>query len=812
MESKRLQYQTLRKPDELLHYTAVSAQDLIEVKKVSMDGLFQINDKLWSKAYEIGDVNYRIATYEEQLMFFADYSQSLNSFDFPFKMTIFNQYRDMNELNEKILYPLKGDGFDESRSAYNDMIKNGIIGGKQGIEQKKYLTVSFKKENYEEAKVFSQSMETAVKKEFEGLGSSLHTLSGNERIQSIYNFFRMGKESQFYVDIEQCILDGRDWKNDVVCSFIDFNESGRYFRMDDRYCQALYIDPKSYPTDIDDELLYELSNLPIPGFITVDFIPIRKDFVKDILENKQMGIEMEIDRQQKVRNKNHNFLSDISYEIRKRKESLEGMRDDIKINDQKIFWTSITLLFVAHSVKGLESNLNLVRQICEKRSLKVHPFLGRQREGMSTALPLGGRYVSEMRGLFSRDVASFIPFNVQEYQDIRGNVFYYGKNRKSQNPILGNRKNLTNPSGFVFGVPGSGKSFTGSKMEIGSVFLTTQDDIIIIDPTMEYEDVVKTFEGAFISIDCNTTQHINPLHVQLDVFDDLGQLDTVIREKYVLMRGICAQCMENEFTAKHSSVIDRAIRRLFRGIATLPPKQRRVPTMTDFYDELNHEPDENKREFVDDVSISLDVFIDGSLNIFNYQTNVDVDNRVISYGIRDMDKELSKVAMLVILESIKKRVMDNFRRGKATWLYIDEFHMMLDSVYTTDFVVKFWKLVRKLGGICTGITQNMSLLMKDEELTSLISNSEFNIFLRQSTNDAAAIVNFFDNISSSQIKELAKASSGTGLIRFGNRIIALDNQMENTNPLYNIFNTNLHEKALLLARADKKKRKRIIIS
>lgn len=431
---------------------------------------------------------------------------------------------------------------------------------------------------------------------------------------------------------------------------------------------------------------------------------------------------------------------------------------------------------------------------------------------MSTALPLGGRYVSEMRGLFSRDVASFIPFNVQEYQDIRGSVFYYGKNRKSQNPILGNRKNLTNPSGFVFGVPGSGKSFTGSKMEIGSVFLTTQDDIIIIDPTMEYEDVVETFKGAFISIDCNTAKHINPLHVQLDVFDDLGQLDTVIREKYVLMRGICAQCMENEFTAKHSSVIDRAIRRLFRGIATLPPEQRQIPIMTDFYDELNEEPDENKREFVDDISISLDVFIDGSLNIFNHQTNVDVDNRVISYGIRDMDKELSKVAMLVILESIKKRVMDNFRTGKATWLYIDEFHMMLDSVYTTDFVVKFWKLVRKLGCICTGITQNMSLLMKDEELTSLISNSEFNVFLRQSTNDAAAIVDFFDNISSSQVKELAKASSGTGLIRFGNRIIALDNQMEKTNPLYNIFNTNLHEKALLLAKADKKKRKKIIIS
>lgn len=812
MESKRLKYQALKKPDTMLHYVANSTQDLIDVKKVSVDGLFQINDSLWSKTYEIGDVNYRIGTYEEQLMFFADYSQSLSSFDFPYKITIFNQYRDMKELNEKILYPLKNDEFDEMRNAYNDVIKNGIIDGKQGIEQKKYFTVSLHRKNYEEAKLFAQSVDTSVKKEFDGLGSSLRSLSGNERIQTIHNFFRMGKETEFNVDIEQCILEGRDWRNDVSCGYIDLDESNRYVKMDDKYYQALYIDPSSFPTDIDDELIYELSNLPIPGLITIDVVPIRKDYVNDTLENKQMGVEMEIERQQKARNQSHNFLSDISYTIRKKKESLEGMRDDIKVNDQKTSWVGITMVFVANNLKEIENNFNLVKQICEKRSLRVYPYVGKQREGIATALPLGGRYVSEMRGLFSRVVASFMPFNVQEYQDIRGTVFYYGKNRKSQSPILGNRKNLTNPSGFVLGVPGSGKSLTGSKMEIGSVFLTTDDDIIIIDPTMEYEDVVDTLKGAFIGIDCDTEQHINPLHVSLDVFDNRRLLDTTIREKYILMRGICAQCMEEDFTAKHSSVVDRAIRRLFRGIASLPPAAREIPTMTDFYAELNKEPDENKKVYVDDISISLDVFIDGSLNIFNHQTNIDVDNRVISYGIRDMDEELSKVAMLIIVESIKKRVMDNFRKGKATWIYMDEFDRMLDSIYTTNFVVRFWKLIRKLGGILTGITQNITLIMKNDDLTSLISNSEFNIFLRQGASDAAKIVNLFDNISSSQIRELAKASPGTGLIRFGNAILGLDNQIEKTNPLYNIFNTNLHEKAMLASQAKKKKRKKILIS
>lgn len=812
MTSKRAEFMKLKKPNLVRNYVAKNVQDTIEVQRVSTDGLFQINDTLWSRTYEITDVNYSIGLYEEQLMFFADYSQSLNSFDFPFKITIFNKNRNKKELDDKILYKLQNDELDEQREAFNEVIRSGILGGKQGIEQKKYLTVSFDKSSYEEARNYSQSVDNTVTKEFENLGSSLTALTGNERIETLYNFYRMGDEEKFNIDIEDCILKGRDWKNDVACSYLDFESDRGMFHKDDKWCQALYITPNSFPSDIDDELLYDLSNIKIPSIITADFVPIRKDYVQTMLEAKQNGIEMDISRQQEARNKAHNFFSDISYNTRKNKESLEEMRDDIKMNDQKTFWAGITIILVADSKRQLQNAYEMTKQTAEKRSLRVAVYgADKQREALATALPIGGRYVSEMRTLFSRDVASFMPFNVMEYQDLVGQSFYYGKNKRSKNPILGNRKNLTNSSGFVIGVPGAGKSFTGSKMEMASVVLTTDDDVIIVDPTLEYMDVVKTYRGTYVNIETNTKDFINPLDVDLSVFDDAAQLDKTIRAKYTLMRGICAQAMEDEFNARHSSVIDGAIRMMYQYIAKLPKEERYVPTMSDFIKVVDTKTPEKKRQYADDVVICLEVFVDGAMNIFNHHTNVDTSNRVIGYGIRDMDEELAKVAMLIILESIKARVMENFLKGKATWLYIDEFHMLLDNPYTRNFVVKFWKLVRKLGCIPTGITQNVSMLLIDKDLTTLVSNSEFTVILKQSTEDARSVVDFFDNVSASQIKELAKSKPGTGIIRFGSCIIPLDNQMEKTNPLYNIFNTNLHEKARI-KNASQKKRKKIVLA
>lgn len=810
MALSRVMFQNLKKPDTFSKFPVESIQEILDVRSVSLDGIFQINEKNWSTCYEIGDVNYSISMYTEQLPFFARYSQLLSSFDTPFKVTLMNFRRNVKELERQVLYPMKGDGDDKYREAYNDVIRNGIMGANHGIKQRKYITVNFSADNYEAAKVYETHIDSAVKREFASLGSFTRHLSGNDRLKSLYDFFHFGNGDNSFIDIKDMLLSGRDWKNDVLCSYLDFSNQN-YFMMDNKFCQAFYLKPSHYPRMIDDEILKELSDFGTQGMISVDYVPIRADYVNDTLEAKQDGIEREITRQQEARNRNHNYLSDISYTVDRKKKSLEDMRDDIRENDQKVLWTGVTVVVVTDTLSELENARSYLYQTAEKRTMQIQPFYGNNVEALATALPIGGRYVNEMRANFSRVTAAFLPFHVMEYQDFSNENFYYGKNRESKEPIIGNRKRLVNPSGWVFGVPGSGKSMTGAKMEIGTVHLTLPDnDIIIVDPTLEYEEICRKFHGAFININTNTTEYINPLDIPLSVFEDNNELDKAIREKFVLMRGICAQSMENGYSNKHSSVIDRAVRRLYRYIATLPPEQRFVPVMSDFLTALKQEEDESRKQYVDDVEISLDIFIDGSLGIFNHQNNIDIHSRFIVYGIRDMDDELKKVAMLIMLENIKKRVMDNFHKGKATWLYIDEFHMMLDSEYTITFVEKFYKLVRKLGCIITCLTQNASVLLASEKIATLVSNSEYFIILRNSTKDSAALVDFFENVPPSQIDVLSQAEPGTGIIRFGDYIVPLDNRMEKDNLLYEMYSTNLHEKQVMKNRQKKKERKVIL--
>lgn len=808
MSLKRTQFMNLKKPNLLKKYVAESVQDILDIESVSKSGLFKVNSEnnIWSQSYEIQDVNYALGLYDEQLCFFADYAQSLNSFEYPFKFTIFNKNRNQKEIEDKVMYKHNNDEFNYMRDAYNQVIKEGIIESKRGIEQKKYITVSYEAKNYTDAKVKAASVDKNLNKEFATLDSGLNKLNGNERLQILHDFFKTEHDAE--IDIENCILNGRDWKNDIANNLIMFNQRNNTFKIGDKVGKAFSINPNIYPSEIDDELIYDLSNVSTTSLISIDCVPIRKDLVDTMFEIKQNGIEADISRQQDIRNKSHNYLSDISYSTRKSKENLEEMRDDADKNDQKTFWTGIVIILISSTSEELENAESYITSVVEKRTMKLKVYSDKQREAISTALPVGGRYLSDyMRTLFSRDVAALMPFDVREYQDLQGTTFYYGKNGRSKNPILGDRKHLINSSGFVIGVPGSGKSFTGSKMEMVSVFLNTQDDILVLDPTLEYEDIVKKCKGQYINIEPNTENYLNPLNVELSIFNDKKQLDIVIRRKFTIMNGICSQCMGQEYTSKHSSVVDQAIRILFKAIAKMPEEERFVPILSDFKEVLDKYMPENKRVYAEDVSISIELFTDGSLNIFNHQTNVEINNRFIAYGIRDMDDELAKVAMLIILEDFNDRILSNFRKGKATWLYLDEFHMLLDSKYTENFVITFWKLVRKLGCIPTGITQNISILLASERTASLVSNSEFTIILKQGKNDAVAVVDLFDDVSASQIKKLSKAEKGTGLIRFGDVIIPLDNQMSKENPLYELFNTNLHEKAAMQKNKRKQHRK-----
>ena len=374
-----------------------------------------------------------------------------------------------------------------------------------------------------------------------------------------------------------------------------------------------------------------------------------------------------------------------------------------------------------------------------------------------------------------------MPFNVQELNAVGGN--YYGINQISKNINVGNRKGLINGNGFIFGVPGSGKSFF-AKQEMGNVFLNTQDDVIVIDPMNEYFDIADTFGGAIVNLSAYTKNYVNPLAADLAHMNERGIRD-VIADKSEFMLSLCDQLLGNALNQKHHSIIDRCIRELYMRAW----KVKKVPVMTDFYHILKSQKEMEAQE----LALSLELFVEGSLNIFNHQTNVDVDNRFTVYGIQDLGSQLAPVAMLVMMEAIQQRIIDNGKRGRATWLYIDECHVLLNSDYSATYLQQLWKKVRKQGGLCTGITQNVVDLLQNYIAMTLLSNSEFVALLKQANVDSAKLAEVI-GVSDAQLQYVHNSPSGTGLLKCGSVVIPFDNQISKDSDLYKLYNTNIHEK------------------
>ena len=358
-------------------------------------------------------------------------------------------------------------------------------------------------------------------------------------------------------------------------------------------------------------------------------------------------------------------------------------------------------------------------------------------------------------------------------------------NQISKNVNIGNRKKLINGNGFVFGVPGSGKSFF-CKMEMGSVFLSGDDEIIVIDPMNEYFDIAQTYGGTVVNMSTYTDNYVNPL--EMDVWSlDPNDSKGMIREKGEFMLGLCEQCIGDSLNSRQKSIIDRCVRKMYIDIAR--GREKYIPVMSDFYDILMEQPEDEAK----DIALSLELFVNGSLNIFNHQTNVDVDNRFTVYGIRDLGTELSPITMLVMMESIQNRIVENGQKGKATWLYIDEFHVLLNSEYSAKYLQQLWKKVRKQGGLCTGITQNVVDLLQNYTATTMLANSEFVALLKQANTDSSKMAEVI-GVSEAQLRFVTNTASGMGLIKCGSVVIPFDNQISKDTDLYRLYNTNIHEK------------------
>ena len=731
-----------------------TTQDTIPVDTVYKDGIFKIGNR-YTKSYRFLDINYAIASKEEKIGLFLDYGDLLNSFDSSVmvKITVNNHKIDLHKFKEDILIPFKEDGLDEYRKEYNEMLLDKLKES-DDIVQEKYLTLTVFKNNIEEARSYFSRIGTELSSHFAKLGSKCIELNLEERLKILHDFYR-SDESEFNFDMKDNMRKGHSFK-DLICPLApEFKH--KYFKLDDKYGRVLYL--SNYPRFIKDSIVSELCNLNKNMMYSMDLISIPTDEAVKGIERKLLGVNTNITNWQRRQNANNNFSAVIPYDMEMQREECKEFLDDLTIRDQRMMLCNITIVHLADSKEELDNDTELLKSVVRKFmcDLSILYFSSRQLDGLCTVLPIGLNRLNIIRTLLTESASVFIPFRAQEIADKGG--IWYGQNAITNNPIFCNKECLQNPNAFVLGVPGSGKSFL-TKEEIEFIIMRTDDDILICDPENEYSNIIRKFGGEVIEISAGSKDHINAM----DMKDGYGDSGDPVRDKSQFIMSLIEQVSRKGIDDLERSIIDRCVRETYMEFER--------PTLKTLRAKLLEQQEKEAKA----LALKLEIFTDGSLDAFAHETNVDVDNRIVSYNIFKLGKQLKTMGLLVITDAMINRVNENFIKGKKTHIFIDEFHVVFENEQSAAFFNSAWRQFRKRDAYPTGITQNVEYLLDSVEASTMLSNSEFVVMLNQAYQDREKLGRLL-NISDEQMSYITNAQSGCGLIKYGGILVPFVNKM-----------------------------------
>lgn len=731
-----------------------TTQDMIPVDTVYKDGIFKIGNR-YTKSYRFLDINYAIASKEEKTGLFLDYGDLLNSFDSSVmvKITVNNHKIDLHKFKEDILIPFKEDGLDEYRKEYNEMLLDKLKES-DDIVQEKYLTLTVFKNNVEEARSYFSRIGTELSSHFAKLGSGCIELNLEERLKILHDFYR-SDESEFNFDMKDNVRKGHSFK-DLICPLApEFKH--KYFKLDNKYGRVLYL--SNYPRFIKDSIVSELCNLNKNMMYSMDLISIPTDEAVKEIERKLLGVNTNITNWQRRQNANNNFSAVIPYDMEMQREECKEFLDDLTIRDQRMMLCNITIVHLADSKEELDNDTELLKSVARKFmcDLSILYFSSRQLDGLCTALPIGLNRLNIIRTLLTESASVFIPFRAQEIADKGG--IWYGQNAITNNPIFCNKECLQNPNAFVLGVPGSGKSFL-TKEEIEFIIMRTDDDILICDPENEYSNIIRKFGGEVIEISAGSKDHINAM----DMKDGYGDSGDPVRDKSQFIMSLIEQVSRKGIDDLERSIIDRCVRETYMEFER--------PTLKTLRAKLLEQQEKEAKA----LALKLEIFTDGSLDAFAHETNVDVDNRIVSYNIFKLGKQLKTMGLLVITDAMINRVNENFIKGKKTHIFIDEFHVVFENEQSAAFFNSAWRQFRKRDAYPTGITQNVEYLLDSVEASTMLSNSEFVVMLNQAYQDREKLGRLL-NISDEQMSYITNAQSGCGLIKYGGILVPFVNKM-----------------------------------
>ena len=745
-------------------------QDLIPVRRIWPDGIFQVGNR-FSKSWKFTDINYLVAGREDRERMFLTWSELLNGLDSGActKITLSNRQMRRSDFEESVLMKHRGDGLDAYRDEYNRVILDKAADA-DGILQEKYVTVTAGKRSVEEARAYFARTEADLTVRFAALGARCTPMDAAERLRVLHDFYRAGREEPFTFDIRNAARYGHDFR-DCICPDSAERHSD-YLMLGDRYVRTLYL--KDYASYIRDSLVAELTETGRNMMLSVDILPVPTDEAVREVEKRLLGVETNIAGWQRRQNRNSNFSAVVPYDMELQRKEAKEFLDDLTTRDQRMFFAVLTLVISADTREELERQTETVLSTARKHMCQIAVLKYQQTDGLNTVLPIGTRRISAFRTLTTESLAVFIPFRVQEIMD-RGGI-YYGENAVSHNLIICNKDNLLNQSAMVLGVPGSGKSFSVKEL-IAFLILNTDDDIMIFDPEGEYAPLVEAMGevGSVIRISAGGRDRLNAMYM----VEGYGENNPVVVKSEFIM-SLVEQIDRKGVGPQHKSVIDRCIAQVYKEAR----ETSSVPTLCTLREKLLEQPEPEAGE----IALALELYTTGSLDIFGRESNVDLDRRVVVFDIHGLGAQLKPIGLLVITDTMLNRVTLNWKRGKRTHVFIDEFHVVFENEYSAQFFNSAWRQFRKRNACPTAITQNVEYLLDSVQASTMLSNSEFIVMLNQAASDREKLAKLL-NISGEQMSYITNAEPGCGLIRYGGSLVPFVNRFPKDTRLYRLMTT-----------------------
>ena len=756
-----------------------TAQQTIPYLRMHPDGICQVVDALYTKTIQFQDINYQLAQNEDKTAIFDGWCDFLNYFDsaIRFQFSFLNLSASIEAFEQSILIPDQNDDFDDIREEYANMLRGQLAKGNNGLSKTKFITFGIEAENLRTAKPRLERIENDLLNSFKRLGVSADPLSGKDRLRLLHSIYHLDGQERFLFDWDWLPLSGLSTKDYIAPSSFDFSET-RTFRMGRKHSAVSFL--QILAPELNDRMLADFLSMDNSLVVTLHIQSIDQTSAIKTIKRKITDLDrMKIEEQKKAVRSGYD-MDIIPSDLATYGGEAKKLLQDLQSHNERMFLVTFLIMNTADGKQQLDNNIFQAQGIAQKYNCQLVRLDFQQESALNSSLPLGHNQIEIQRGLTTSSTAIFVPFTTQELFQRDGEPLYYGLNALSNNLIMVDRKALKNPNGLILGTPGSGKSFS-AKREIANAFLITKDDITICDPEGEYYPLVERLKGQVIKISPTSGHYINPMDINLNYSEDESPLS--LKSDFIL--SLCELIVGGREGLQpiEKTVIDRCVRMVYQAYLN-EPRPENVPILGDLHRILLEQPEKVARL----IATALEIYVTGSLNVFNHRTNVNIQNRLVCFDIKELGKQLKKLGMLIVQDQVWGRVTANRAEGRSTRYYIDEFHLLLKEEQTAAYSVEIWKRFRKWGGIPTGITQNVKDLLSSREIENIFENSDFVYMLNQAGGDRQILAKQL-NISPHQLSYVTHSGEGEGLLFYGNVILPFADRFPKDTELYRIMTT-----------------------